>query len=107
MQQRILPLTDGAIVPHAQLEAASGRTLPPVGKTLKLRLSLLITSLLALVTVAGGIYIVRKARDDTQAEIRSTLALAGYFLDAQLALLRDRPIPRGIGSDLFKLQELG
>jgi len=43
MQQRILPLTDGAIVPHAQLEAASGRTLPPVGKTLKLRLSLLLS----------------------------------------------------------------
>jgi two-component system sensor histidine kinase UhpB len=123
MQQRILPLTDGPIVPHAHsperiasteidrsgssLEPASGSPLPPAGKTLKLRLSLLITSLLALVTMAGGIYIVRKARDDTQAEIRSTLTLAGHFLDAQLALLRDRPIPRQIDSHLFGLQDLG
>jgi two-component system, NarL family, sensor histidine kinase UhpB len=77
--------------------------LPPPG-TLKLRVSLLITVLLAIATLAGGVYIVRKARDDTRAEVRSTLNLASHFLDAQL---RERPSPGAYAALPFRLRELG
>jgi two-component system, NarL family, sensor histidine kinase UhpB len=83
-----------------------GSSLPRFG-TLRLRLSLLITALLALVTLAGGVYIVRKARDDTRAEVRSTLSLAGHFLDAQLAVLRERESPNTTTAPPLKLRELG
>ena len=72
---------------------------------LKLRLNLIITALLALITLAGAAYIVRKARDDTRAEVQSTLALAGDLLDARLAALRDHPPPAGRA--LLQLRELG
>ncbi|HTY50042.1 MAG TPA: ATP-binding protein [Steroidobacteraceae bacterium] len=71
---------------------------------LKLRLNLMITALLALITLAGAMYIVRKARDDTRAEVQSTLALAGSLLDARVAALRDHPPPPGAG--LLQLREL-
>ncbi len=80
---------------------------PAVGSTLKLRLSLLITALVALVTLAGGAYIVRKARDDIRSEVLSTLNLTGHFLDAQLAVMRDRWTTTGRVVPLFQLRELG
>src|ERR1700733_11419217 len=80
---------------------------PAVGSTLKLRLSLLITALVALVTLAGGAYIVRKARDDIRSEVLSTLNLTGHFLDAQLAVMRDRWTTTGNVVPLFQLRELG
>jgi two-component system, NarL family, sensor histidine kinase UhpB len=81
--------------------------LPAVGSTLKLRLSLLITALIALLTLAGGAYVVREARDDIRIEVLSTLNLTGHFLDAQLALMRDRWSTSGYGVPLFQLRELG
>lgn len=77
-----------------------------LGSTLKLRLSLLITVLLALITVAGGAYVVHKARDDIRAEVESTLNLTGHFLDAQLAVLQDRWSTRAFPVPLFQLREL-
>jgi two-component system sensor histidine kinase UhpB len=78
-----------------------------VGSTLKLRLSLLITALIALVTLAGGAYVVREARDDIRDEELSTLNLTGHFLDAQLAVMRDRWSATGYVVPLFQLRELG
>jgi two-component system, NarL family, sensor histidine kinase UhpB len=88
--------------PHGALAAV----LAPLG-TLKLRVSLLITVLLAIATFAGGVYIVRKARDDTRAEVRSTVSLASHFFDAQLAQLRERRAESGHGTPLLRLRELG
>jgi len=80
--------------------------LPGLGSTLKLRLSLLITLLLALITAVGGIYVVHKARDDIRAEVQSTLNLTDHFLDAQLAVLQDRWSAKGFAVPLFQLREL-
>ncbi len=83
-------------------------SLPGLGSTLKLRISLLITLLLALITVAGGVYVVHKARDDIRAEVQSTLNLTDHFLDAQLLVLQDRwsESARGLPVPLFQLREL-
>jgi two-component system sensor histidine kinase UhpB len=81
--------------------------MPAVGGTLKLRLSLLITALIALLTLAGGAYVVREARDDIRDEVLSTLNLTGHFLDAQLAVMRDRWSETGFVAPLFQLRELG
>jgi two-component system, NarL family, sensor histidine kinase UhpB len=81
------------------------RTVSP-GTTLKLRLSLIITVLLALLTITGGVYVVRKARDDVREEVRSTLNLTGHFLDAQLDVLRDHWSAHGYAVPLFQLREL-
>lgn len=75
--------------------------------TLRLRICLIITALLALLTLADGIYVIRKARDDVRDEVRSTLALTGHFLDAQLDVLRDRWAARGYAVPLFGLRSLG
>jgi two-component system sensor histidine kinase UhpB len=83
-----------------------GDAIPGLGSTLKLRLSILITLLLALVTVAGGAYVVHKARDDIRAEVQSTLNLTDHFLDAQLTVLRDRWSTGGFAVPLFQLREL-
>lgn len=80
--------------------------LPAARTPLQLRLSLLITALLAVVTVAGGLYVVRSARDDIRAEVRSTLNLTGHLLDAQIALLRDRAPLSAAQLPLFGLREL-
>jgi two-component system, NarL family, sensor histidine kinase UhpB len=77
------------------------------GATLRLRICLIITGLLALLTVADGIYVIRKARQDVRDEVRSTLTLTGHFLDAQLDVLRDRWIARGYAVPLFQLRSLG
>src|SRR5271156_6361413 len=74
------------------------------GTTLKLRLSLIITVLLALLTITGGVYVVRKARDDVREEVRSTLNLTGHFLDAQLDVLRDHWSAHGYAVPLFQLR---
>jgi len=58
-----------------------------VGTTLKLRLSLLITAVLAMATVAGGIYVVQKARDDARQEAHSTVTLTSHLVDAQIESL--------------------
>src|ERR1700687_4733207 len=81
--------------------------LPLAGSTLKLRLSVWITALIALLTLAGGAYVVRQARDDIRDEVLSTLNLTGHFLDAQLALMRDRWSTTGYMVPLFQLRELG
>ncbi len=83
-----------------------GDVLPVINTTLKLRLSLLITALLALVTLAGGAYIVGKARDDTRAEVLSTLNLTSHFIDAEIAIMRDRWLTRGYSLPVFNLREL-
>src|SRR5579863_3020447 len=80
--------------------------LPPARTSLQLRLSLLITALLAVVTLAGGLYVVRSARDDIRAEVRSTLNLTSHLLDAQIALLRDRAPQAAAPLPLFGLREL-
>jgi two-component system sensor histidine kinase UhpB len=77
-----------------------------LGATLKLRLTLIITVLLALLTVAAGGYVVRKARDDVREEVRSTLNLTGHFLDAQLDVLRDHWSAHGYAVPLFQLRDL-
>lgn len=74
--------------------------------TLKLRVCLTITVLLAMLTVAEGIYVVGKARDDVLAEVRSTLTLSGHFLDAQLDVLKDRWAAHGYVVPLFQLRNL-
>jgi two-component system sensor histidine kinase UhpB len=77
------------------------------GTTLEVRLSLLITALLAIVTLAGGVYVVRKARDDIRVETHSTLVLTDHFLDAEIDVLHERWALHGFEAPLFKLRELG
>jgi len=84
--------------------AGSGRA---PGTTLEVRLSLLITALLAVVTLAGAAYVVRKARDDIRDETHSTLILTDHFLDAEIDVLRERWALHGFEAPLFKLRELG
>lgn len=79
---------------------------PRAGISLRLRLSLLITLLIALMMLAGGAFIVREARRDIRAEVRSTMSLTGHFLDAQLAVLHDRASGQGYATRLFQLREL-
>ena len=78
----------------------------PLGTSLKVRLSLLITVLIVLMMLAGGAFIVRQARQDIRAEEFSTMNLTGHFLDAQLAVLQDRGLGQGYAVHLFQLKEL-
>ena len=84
----------------------SGADDAATGTTLKLRLSLIITALLALLTGTGGVYVVTKARNDVRDEARSTITLTGHFLDAQLDVLRDHWSEHGYVVPLFQLREL-
>jgi two-component system, NarL family, sensor histidine kinase UhpB len=77
-----------------------------VGTTLTVRLTLIITLLMALLTIAGGWYVINKAREDVGDEVRSTLSLTGHFLDAQLDVLRDHWSQHGYAIPLFQLAEL-
>jgi two-component system, NarL family, sensor histidine kinase UhpB len=77
-----------------------------LGTTLKLRLSLLITAVLAMVTVAGGIYIVQKAGDDAREEARSTVTLTSHLLDAQIEGLRSQWENHGYSPPQFNLNQL-
>jgi two-component system sensor histidine kinase UhpB len=102
---------DSAAAPPPCRESAptarsAGDTLPAIRTTLKLRLSLLITALLALVTLAGGAYIVRKARNDTREEVVSTLNLTSHFIDAEIAIMHDRWLTHGYTAPMFHLREL-
>jgi len=107
-----LPLTAaGRPVPSEAAEPAvqvvqGGEDSAAAGTTLKLRLSLIITALLALLTGTGGVYVVREARNDVRDEARSTLTLTGHFLDAQLDVLRDHWSEHGYVVPLFQLREL-
>lgn len=74
--------------------------------TLRLRLSLLITAILAIVTVAGGVYVVQKARDDTRDEAFSTLALTRHLIDGQLRYLGVRDVGEVGSAPMFGLREL-
>ncbi len=56
--------------------------------SLKLRLMMLITLLIALFCMAAGIYIVRRAHNDIRGEVFSATDLVERYLDAQLALTR-------------------
>jgi two-component system sensor histidine kinase UhpB len=89
----------------ASADAAAGPT--QSGTPLEVRLSLLISALLAVVTLAGVTYVVRKARDDIREETRSTLVLTDHFLDAEIDVLRERWSLHGFEAPLFKLRELG
>ena len=75
--------------------------------TLKLRVCLIITTLLVLLTVADGFYVINKARADVRDEVRSTLILTGHFLDAQLDVLRNHWAEHGYVVPLFQLRTLG
>jgi two-component system, NarL family, sensor histidine kinase UhpB len=54
--------------------------------SLKQRLMLLITALMALLCVAGGVYIVIRAQNDIRGEVRSATDLIQRYLRAQLAV---------------------
>ena len=95
------PLLRGTTAPAAAAERWASRA------TLRARVCLIITALLALLTVADGVYVIRKARDDVRDEVRSTLTLTGHFLDAQLNVLQDRWDARGYAVPLFQLRSLG
>jgi two-component system sensor histidine kinase UhpB len=62
---------------------------PARGISLKLRLMLMITLLIALVTVMGGVYIVQRAHDDIRGEVRSATSLTQHYLDAELVVAQD------------------
>ncbi|HQR52842.1 MAG TPA: histidine kinase [Burkholderiales bacterium] len=71
--------------------------------SLKLRLNLVITIVLAIIFLASSVFLVREARRDVQAEIESTANLALHFLDAELQRAR----LAGDGPPLFHLAALG
>jgi two-component system sensor histidine kinase UhpB len=93
-------------LPEAPLSASAEPSAGPIGTSLKLRLSLLITVLIAMMTLVGGEYVVQQARQDIRAEVRSTISLTGHFLDAQLALVQDHALGQGFAVKLFQLKEL-
>jgi two-component system, NarL family, sensor histidine kinase UhpB len=101
------PLDSTLAAAPARTAAPAGRLRRrPLGTSLKLRLSLMITFLIALMMIAGGSYVVRKARQDIRAEVASTMTLTGQFLDAQLAVLRDHWQMQGYSIPLFQLSAL-
>ncbi|MDR3387189.1 MAG: histidine kinase [Rudaea sp.] len=59
------------------------------GISLKLRLMLMITLLIAVVAVLGGVYIVQRAHDDIRGEVRSATMLTKRYLDAELVIAQD------------------
>jgi two-component system sensor histidine kinase UhpB len=103
-----LPIADHPIIAGAVAPRERARQLRrPVGISLKLRLCLLITVLIAMMMVIGGAYIVEQARQDVRAEVRSTMNLTSHFLDAQLAVLQERGLGgQGYAVRLFQLREL-
>ena len=56
--------------------------------TLKLRLNILITILLLLITLMGAVFTVKNARKNVQAEVSSTATLALHMLDAEILGLK-------------------
>lgn len=57
--------------------------------SLKLRLTLMITLLIAFVAVLGGVYIVQRAHDDIRGEVQSATNLTKHYLDAELVIAQD------------------
>ncbi len=55
--------------------------------SLKLRLNLLITALLALMLLIGAMQLISNARENVRAEIESTAVLVTHLLDAEIAYL--------------------
>ncbi len=78
-----------------------------IGTTLKLRLSLIISALLAIVTLAGGAYVVRKARDAFVKKRNPRSRWAGHFLDAEIGVVHAHWALHGFELPYFKLRELG
>lgn len=97
-------LNPTAPTPSSALDHGESRA--KVGTTLKLRLSLLITAVLAMVTVAGGVYVVQKARVDAREEARSTVTLTGHLLEAQMQILRSTWENHGYSAPRFDLAQL-
>ncbi len=62
---------------------------PHRGVSLKLRLTLMITLLIAFVAMMGGIYIVQRAHDDIRGEVKSATSLTQHYLDAELVIAQD------------------
>ncbi|MGA8709099.1 MAG: ATP-binding protein, partial [Steroidobacteraceae bacterium] len=104
LENTALPASTAAPVAGADTAIRPNRA--RVGISLRLRLSLLITLLIALMMMAGGAYIVRQARQDIRDEVRSTMNLTGHFLDAQLEVLQGRGVEPGHPLRLFQLKEL-
>jgi two-component system, NarL family, sensor histidine kinase UhpB len=77
-----------------------------VGTTLHLRLSLLITALLAMVTTVGGAYVIHKAREDITQETASTIDLTRHFFDAKIEDVEEQWAAHGFAQPDFKLGEL-
>jgi two-component system, NarL family, sensor histidine kinase UhpB len=96
----------GALPAHGPPAAEAGPVL--IYRTsLKLRLSLLITALLALVMLAAGLSVVHSAREDVRGEVLSTLNLATHLLDGQITALRDRAPQAGAATrPMFGLRDL-
>jgi two-component system, NarL family, sensor histidine kinase UhpB len=90
----------------ASLVADQGEARADVGTTLKLRLSLLITAVLAIVTVAGGDYVVQKARDDARQETHSTVTLTSHLVNAQIESLHSQWESHGYSPPEFNLRQL-
>lgn len=79
--------------------------------SLKLRLNLMITVLLALVMLAGAMLMVRNAREDVRAEVESSAGLALHLLDTEiLHYTSDYAWLNGTDgrkASIFRLQSLG
>lgn len=77
---------------------------------LKLRINLIITLMLALVMLLGGVMTINNSREDIRAEVESTTVLALHLLDAEVLHYASNPIiNRNIdknGIPIFRLQTL-
>lgn len=83
----------------------------PAGMNLKLRINLIITVLLFLtLIIGGGIYTIKNARGNVQAEIASTAILALHMLDSEIlyySSVYGQVTPAGVGdSSIFQLNKL-
>jgi len=79
--------------------------------SLKLRLNLMITALLALVMLVGALLMIRNARGDVRAEVESSAGLALHLLDTEiLHYTSDYAWLNGVDvkkASIFRLQSLG
>lgn len=73
--------------------------------SLKLRLNVLITALLALMLLIGAMQLIVNAREDVRAEIESTAVLVEHLLDAEIAYLVSSG-NAGVLERPFRLDEL-
>lgn len=91
------------------LESVIFRAAPPM--SLKLRLNLMITALLALVMLVGALLMIGNAREDVRAEVESSAGLALHLLDTEiLHYTSDYAWLNGVDvkkASIFRLQSLG